>query len=92
MKLTFWLSRVLFTVWVYLSGHLNAHVGSPNVFFEGEAGPNGIRVVIRPPLVVPGRAQISVRVKSAGPHQVTVLPVKWDAGRKGAPPPDIATL
>lgn len=69
-----------------------AHVGSPNVFFEGEAGPHPIRVVIRPPPVVPGLAQISVRVKNTGPHQVQVLPVKWDAGRKGAPPPDSATL
>ena len=26
-----------------------AHIGSPSVFFEGEAGPYPVRVVIRPP-------------------------------------------
>lgn len=76
----------------FLAASLSAHVGSPNVFFEGEAGPNPIRVVIKPPPVVPGLARISVRVKTRGPHEVEVLPIKWDAGRKGAPPPDPARL
>jgi hypothetical protein len=28
---------------------LAAHVGSPNVFYEGNAGPYPVRVVVRPP-------------------------------------------
>jgi hypothetical protein len=67
-----------------------AHIGSPTVFFEGMAGPYPVRVVIRPPQAVPGRAAISVRLPSEGVQRVTVLPVRWDAGRKGAPPPDEA--
>jgi hypothetical protein len=67
-----------------------AHIGSPNIFFEGEAGPYPVRVMIRPPRVVPGLAEISVRVKTNGVSKVTVLPARWDTGRKGAPPPDIA--
>src|SRR3954466_14034515 len=69
-----------------------AHLGSPNVFFEGPAGPYPVRVTIQPPDVVPGLAQIHVRVHSGQPQTVTVLPVRWDAGTRGAPPPDIAKL
>lgn len=69
-----------------------AHVGSPNVFFEGPAGPYPVRVTIAPPGVVPGLAQIHVRVHSGHPQTITVLPVRSDAGTKGAPPPDVAKL
>lgn len=46
--------------------------------------------MIRPPRVVPGLAEITVRVKTNGVSKVSVLPARWDTGRKGAPPPDIA--
>ncbi|HWY78678.1 MAG TPA: hypothetical protein VN281_23900 [Verrucomicrobiae bacterium] len=69
-----------------------AHLGSPNVFFEGPAGPYPVRVTIFPPAVVPGLAQIHVRVHGGHPETVTVLPVRSDAGTKGAPPPDVAKL
>ena len=39
---------------------------------------------------MPGRAQINVRVHNGTPDKVTALPVRWDAGRKGSPPPDLA--
>lgn len=69
----------------------SAHVGSNDTVYEGAAGPYGIRVVVRAPGVVPGLAQITVRLLSGGPVQrVTVLPVRWDAGTQGAPPPDVA--
>lgn len=79
-------------IFVFLSCGSNlAHVGSPNVFFEGDAGPYPVRVMIRPPRVVPGLAEISVRVKTNGVSSVSVLPARWDTGRKGAPPPDVST-
>jgi len=67
-----------------------AHVGSPTVFFEGQAGPYPIHVIIRPAEVIPGLAQISVRTETAQIERVTALPIKWNAGRQGAPPPDVA--
>lgn len=67
-----------------------AHVGSPTVFFEGMAGPYRAHVVIRPAEVIPGLADISVRVDDAKVERVTALPIKWNVGRKGAPPPDVA--
>src|SRR5436190_16056433 len=42
---------------------LSAHIGSPNVFFEGRAGEYGVRVAIRPPAVLPGSAQVDVRAE-----------------------------
>ena len=67
------------------------HVGSKNVFFSGEAGPYPVSVVIRPPEVIPGLAEVSVRVSGGGADRVTVRPVRWDAAPEGgAPPPDIA--
>lgn len=68
----------------------SAHIGSPNVFYEGVAGPYALRVVIRPPDVIPGRAQITVRALDGNVRSVSVLPARWDTGTKGAPAPDPA--
>lgn len=76
----------------FLPPNAHAHIGSPNVFFEGQAGPYPIHVVIRPAEVIPGLAEISVRVQGGGVQRVTALPISWNAGRKGAPPPDVARL
>ncbi len=62
---------------------LAAHVGSPDVFWSGKAGPYAIDVVVRPPQVVPGIAEILVRAPDAGVERVTVRPVYWRAGSRG---------
>ena len=68
-----------------------AHVGTSNAYFEGVAGPYGVRVIIRTPGVIPGRAEASVRILSgAGVERVTVRPLRSDVGLDGAPPPDVA--
>ena len=68
-----------------------AHVGTSNAYFEGAAGPYGVRVIIRTPGVIPGRAEASVRILSgAGVERVTVRPLRSDVGLEGAPPPDVA--
>jgi hypothetical protein len=85
-RLLSWISLAL----VLFPAGLQAHVGSPNVFFEGQAGPFPVHVVITPPEVIPGLAEISVRVDSTNVERVTALPIKWNAGKQGAPPPDIA--
>lgn len=69
---------------------LAAHVGSPNVFYEGNAGPYPVRVVVRTPGVIPGLAEISVRVPRGDVRRVTVRPVRWDLGTQGAPRADQA--
>ncbi len=70
---------------------VSAHVGSPNVLFDGMAGPYAIRVIIRPPRVVPGIAEITVRVQDDDVSSVSVQPNRWDAGDAGAPPANGAT-
>ena len=82
---------VLIVAGLYLA--TAGHVGSKNVFFSGDAGPYGVSVVVRPPDVVPGLAEISVRVTDGAEEveRVTVRPVRWDAAPEGgAPPPDPA--
>jgi len=78
----------LLLLWLALP--VAAHIGSPNVIFEGRAGPHPVRVVVRPPEVVPGLAEISVRALGPGVQRVAVLPVHWRAGKVGSPPPDVA--
>jgi hypothetical protein len=69
-----------------------AHVGSPNVFYDGTAGPYPVRVIVRPPAVIPGLAEITVRIQDGRKvDEVTAQPIQWQAGLKGAPPPDVAT-
>jgi hypothetical protein len=52
-----------------------AHVGSPDVYAEGQAGPYKLSVVVRPPLVIPGVAEIDVRAQTAGIDRITITPV-----------------
>lgn len=75
-----------------LAPSLPAHVGSPDTFFQGTAGPYRLRVTVRPPGVVPGRAEIFVRVEDPGVSRVTVRPRRYDAGPRGAPPADEALI
>jgi hypothetical protein len=69
---------------------LSAHVGSPNIFFDGHAGPYPVRVIVRPPGVIPGLAEITVRVAEPDVRRVAVRPVRWNLGLEGAPRPDEA--
>jgi hypothetical protein len=55
------------------------------------AGPYEVQAVVRLPGVIPGLAQIDIRVAGEGVEQVTAQPVVFDAGPEGAPPPDVAT-
>jgi len=82
---------VLLLLATFATPSAHAHVGSPNVFYDGAAGPYPVRVIVRPPVVVPGLAEITVRIQDGRKaDQVTVQPVQWQAGLKGAPPPDVA--
>src|SRR5438093_11158697 len=39
----------LICICLFVASHAWGHIGSPNVYFEGKAGPFPTRVVIRPP-------------------------------------------
>ena len=67
----------------------SAHVGSPDAWYEGPAGPYHVVVQVATPSVVPGVANVYVRVSGAGVEQVTVQANRFDA-LAAAPPPEIA--
>jgi len=70
---------------------LFAHVGSPDIFYEGDAGPYHLLVAIRPPVVIPGIAEVEVRTTSNDVRQVHVVPLPLKGpGAKFAPTPDLA--
>lgn len=60
------------------------------VCYEGPVGPYTARILVRPPGVIPGLAEISIRPLRGDVREITALPIKWNTGRKGAPPPDEA--
>ena len=67
----------------------SAHVGSPDAWFEGNAGPYHVVVQVVTPGVVPGIANVYARVDGPGVEQVTVQANRFDA-LASAPPPEIA--
>ncbi len=64
----------------------HAHVGSPDVYAEGQAGPYRLSIVIRPPLVIPGVADVEVRAETAGVDRVTITPVPLTGEASKHPP------
>ncbi|MGH9672794.1 MAG: hypothetical protein ACRD44_06390 [Bryobacteraceae bacterium] len=69
----------------------SAHVGSPDVFFEGQAGAYPLFVTIRPPAVIPGVADIEIRTSAADVREVRITPTPLTGeGAKLAPTPDLA--
>lgn len=77
---------------------VDGHVGSPDIFLEGSAGPYPMFVTIRPPTVIPGVAEIEVRTRSPyiGPDsasdikelRITPMPMTGEAS-KHPPTPDV---
>jgi hypothetical protein len=68
-----------------------AHVNSPDVYFDGFAGPYHLLVTVKAPAVVPGIAQIEIRSADKDVDRIEVLPLKMvGAGARLAPSADAA--
>lgn len=65
------LSKIVFLL--ISSTFVHAHVGSPDVYYEGDAGPYHLFVTVRLPKVIPGAGEIEVR--SASPDVQSVQAV-----------------
>jgi hypothetical protein len=75
---------------ILIAGPCLAHVGSPDVFFQGDAGPYHLVVQIRTPQMIPGIAEIQIRSSSPGVRQVKIVPLYIvGEGSKYPPPPDV---
>ncbi|HZD48834.1 MAG TPA: hypothetical protein VE178_08810 [Silvibacterium sp.] len=76
-------------VFVLVALPARAHVGSPDVYVEGNAGPYKLSVVVRPPLVIPGVAEIDVRSQTPGIDRIEIAPIPLTGeGAKYPPVPD----
>ena len=66
-----------------------AHVGSPDIYLDGKAGPYQLFITVRPPAVIPGVAELEVRTGSSKVRELRAAPVPLDAaGAKFAPVPE----
>ena len=85
------LAALLLLAGVWLTG--SAHLGNTMVVQDGSAGPYGLRVLVRPPAVIPGLVDVVIRTTTpnALPTSVTLQPALWRYGTKGAPPAEAAT-
>src|SRR6202521_2004867 len=54
----------------------SAHVGSPDVFLEGNAGPYKLFVTVRVPQVIPGIAEIEIRSESNDVSEIRIAPMQ----------------
>ncbi len=68
---------------------LSAHIGSPDSYLDAKAGPYQLFITVQPPAVIPGVAQLEVRVESLGVHQIRAAPLGMTGpSAKYAPVPD----
>jgi hypothetical protein len=82
-----WLSLTL----ALLPQTIAAHIGSPDVFLDAQAGPYRALVTVRPPYAIPGVADVEVLVTTPGVSQVRVVPLPLTGPGASLPPvPDVA--
>jgi hypothetical protein len=71
---------------------LGAHIGSPDVFLDGQAGPYRLFITVRPPRVIPGVAEVEVLATSDDVNEVRIVPLPLTGpGATFAPIPDVAS-
>jgi hypothetical protein len=70
---------------------MSAHVGSSDVYYEGDAGPYELFVTVRVPQVIPGVAEIQIRSASNDVRSIEIVPMRLSgAGSNLLPTPDLA--
>jgi hypothetical protein len=73
------------------SANLYAHVGSADVYYEGDAGPYHLFVTVRLPKVIPGIAEMQVRSASPGVDTMRIVLLRLTGpGSQFPPVPDLA--
>jgi hypothetical protein len=80
---------IAFAACVLFSSRSSAHVGSPDVFYEGQVGPYRLFVTVRTPPMIPGIAQIEVRALDGNVTDIRIVPLRAvGEGSEYAPPSD----
>src|SRR5450432_4460080 len=62
-------------------GTASAHVGSPEIVYDGDAGPYHLFVAITPPMVIPGLAHATIRSTTTGLETLDLVPLAIGQGR-----------
>jgi hypothetical protein len=66
-----------------------AHVGSPDIYLEGQAGPYKLFITVRPPMVIPGVAELEIRSETSGVQEIRAVPLPMSGpGARFSPVPD----
>ena len=68
----FWIVIAIVTA---LQPRALAHVGSPDVFLEGQAGAYRLLVTVRPPHAIPGIADVDILTTSDGVRDIRIVPL-----------------
>jgi hypothetical protein len=77
---------------IALAPDVAAHIGSPDVFVDGAAGPYRVFVTVRPPHAIPGVADVEVLTTSDDINEIRIVPLPLTGpGAQFAPVPDRAT-
>ena len=59
-----------------VAANASGHVGSPDVFYEGVAGPYRLLVTVRIPQMIPGVAQIEAQVLDGSVSGIQIVPLR----------------
>jgi hypothetical protein len=71
---------------------LEAHVGSPDVFLDADAGPYHLLVTVRPPYAIPGVASVEILAPAGDVARIEIVPLPLSGpGARLAPVADTAT-
>ena len=73
---------------IFISFFTYAHVGSPGVVFEGQAGKYNLQVYVQPPDVIPGTAQVTVFTDGNDIERIRIKPIYFWFGDEGSPVSD----
>jgi hypothetical protein len=65
----------VFAILLSLAFPITAHVGSPDVYFQGAAGPYHLIVTVRTPQMIPGIADVEICSATPGILKITVVPI-----------------
>lgn len=80
----------LFALSLPLALGMHAHVGSPDIYLEGQAGPYKLFITVRPPTAIPGSAQLEIRSETPGVREIRAVPLPMSGpGARFAPTPDV---
>jgi hypothetical protein len=72
-----------------LGSRASAHVGSPDVYYDGVAGPYRLFVTVRTPQMIPGIARAEVQVLEGHVNDIQIVPLRVvGEGSETAPPAD----